>query len=165
MTMMAPFSEMLSVALATSGFNTVNFDPQSCPIEVVRWGIIASSSVTSGVSAAIQLNKRVTAGSDTGLVDAAGGVLNLATANDPDTVAGSGIYSAPVEQLIVLPGEQLQVEVTDAGSAGVVRCFVHFYRLPFQKPGQRLAFDGSPMALLSPAGLPERDFLINMTAV
>lgn len=166
MTMMAPLSDWIS-ALSDSFSATGDFDliPFSEPIEVVRWGFIASVAAVTGGSAVLSLNKRITAGNDTGRELAAGGTITLASVDDASMTAGLGVWATPPSQLIVKPGEQLQVSVSDAGSSGTIYYFLHFHRLPFQKPGRRLAFDGSQMALLSPAGLPERDFLINMTGV
>lgn len=135
---------------------TNNFDALADPIEVIRWGFVAATNVVSGSIFALAMNKRVTAGTDTGALSAVGGTITMATnPHDPFTVAGKMLFTKPLLQLIVLPGEQVQIEVTNAASSGTAYYFMQYQKLPYQK------LSGFPLM----AGLPIADQLTNMTEI
>ena len=76
----------------------------------------------------IAADHRVTAGSDTGRVNAAVGTIS-ATA---DVGQGKGLYSEPATPFQVDPGEQLVFEITDAAdTAGTGYIWVEYSELPF----------------------------------
>lgn len=102
----------------------------SGPIDIVRWGVLFNAAITND-SGIVALDKRVTAGSDTGRLDAAGGTLTV-TGN---IVAGKGIYVEPSTPLSIDPGQEAVFEVTDAAqNVGNVFYWYEFIERPFVAP-------------------------------
>lgn len=102
------------------------------PIEIVRWGVLATANF--GGSAVIALDKRITAGSDTGRLDAHGGTLSVGALAE-----GKGAYGEPTKAtdplgfLPVDPGEELVVEVTTgATTTGTAYAWIAYLPRPFQ---------------------------------
>lgn len=98
------------------------------PINVYRFGVIVDSSTASGTTLVLSLDKRVTAGTDTGRVE-------LATLQPTATVAqGKGIYFDLTGREEINPGEELIIEVkTAAGVAATGHVFVEVVEYPFQR--------------------------------
>lgn len=154
-----------SVASTISGTLTLNMPPLSRPINVIRWGIIeAAVAFDFGANTAMRLNKRITLGTDTGIVNGAGGSLVLTSTADAFTSAQTGLFcvvpriqttTAPLgpQGLRVNPGEQLQFEVTGAADAGTGHFWYQYEPQPFQKLSAHLV----PPELANP------DRLSNMT--
>lgn len=86
------------------------------PINVRRWGLAITIAVT-GTVGIIALDHRITAGSDTGRVDAYG--TKTLRLNQASMVAGQVLYVLPDDgPLQVNPGEQLVFQVATAATAG-----------------------------------------------
>lgn len=96
------------------------------PANVVRFGFIVDSSTASGTTVVVSLDKRVTAGSDSGRVE-------LATLSPTATVAqGKGVYFDLTARQEVNPGEELIFEAkTAAGVAATAHVFVEVVEYPF----------------------------------
>ena len=123
------------ISVATTG-DKFTFTPGR-PVDIVRWGIIADVLIDVGVGMTIAADHRITAGSDTGRVNAAVGTIT-----DTDDIAqGDGVYTENVSPLItarptetfrVDPGEQVVFEVTDAAdTAGTGHIFIEYRQIPF----------------------------------
>lgn len=129
------------VSIATTGDKASYIVGQ--PYNVVRWGIIATVSVTG--SPVIKLDRRPTAGSDTGRVagavvagvDTAGGTLTpgaltagkVAYHNVIVPATGPGLGATGGFQ--INPGEELVWTVSTAAVAGTVKFFVELEEVPF----------------------------------
>ncbi len=86
------------------------------PIDVRRWGLVVTIAVT-GTAGVIAVDHRITAGSDTGRVNAYG--TKTLRLNQASMVAGQVLYVEPDNgPLEVNPGEQLVFQVTAAATAG-----------------------------------------------
>lgn len=115
------------------------------PIAVVDFGLVVTTTFNASAGAVtLKLDKRVTAGSDTGRGDGDLGTLTMTAAQAQALAAGdvarsvkaegSGAYAGPAATEaadVVLPGEQAVVEVTDAAAtAGSGIPFIGFKDLP-----------------------------------
>ncbi len=126
----------------------------SRPVDIVRWGFIASVDVNVGARLTITADFRVNVGEDTGRIngDAAGGmgVIDLGTSAVPahttgDVLVGTGVYTNFVSSAGITlqaaaadntkteapfeldPGEEIVFEVTDAAdTTGTGYMFVHY---------------------------------------
>ncbi len=126
----------------------------SRPIDIIRWGFIASDDINVGVRLTVVANFRPTIGSDTGLIagEAAGGmgVIDLGTSAVPahttgDVNQGTGVYTNLVSSAGITlqataalqtktqvpfaldPGEEIMFAVDDAADTdGAGYIFVHY---------------------------------------
>lgn len=125
------------------------------PVDVYRWGIETIAAMTPGVSGFIAtLDKRITIGSDTGRVAAAGGTLTRpqTTGNVPagNLVAfdvtlkvaasvgsdGSTINVGGAGPLRVTEGQEIVFNVgTAVGAASTGYLWIEYTALPFNKAG------------------------------
>lgn len=97
-----------TVALTSTG-DKFTFSPGG-PCDVVRWGLLWT--VTAGGAPVIAADKRITAGSDTGRVNAALGTITPGAA-----AAGTYTYTEPTTGPWELnPGDQVVIEVTTAAT-------------------------------------------------
>lgn len=120
------------------------------PSDVYRWGLVNDTAMVSGTSFVMALDKRVTAGTDTGRVQ-----MDTIT-RTTDMAAGTGLFSQsilPVAQAAgsdnrttppiptyynvepagpvqVNPGQQLVLEVTDAATSGTGYVWIEFVEYP-----------------------------------
>lgn len=119
-----------ATSIASTG-DKFTFTPTK-PVDVVRWGFIADVAVTG--SPVIAMDKRPTAGSDTGRVDGAtaSGVDTAGGSISPGAISqGKGVYHNLSGLLSVNPGEQLVAQVTTAAGAGTGTFFVEYYERSF----------------------------------
>jgi hypothetical protein len=89
------------------------------PVDVVGWGIIITTLLDVGAGAIFACDRRITAGSDTGRVDAAGGTITTPA----DVAVGKVIYHELTTRLELNAGDQIVIEATDApdtGGAGIL---------------------------------------------
>lgn len=117
-----------AIALTSTGDKFVVSLP--VPFDVYEWGVI----VTTGLDATlrqINLDKRITAGSDSGRVNDAGGAQ---IAGSAAVAAGTVLYRRPAAPVQVNPGEQLVFEVTDAAVAGAGVLYVKGRKMPATAP-------------------------------
>ncbi len=112
--------ETESVVTATG--DEVVFTP-AAPVNIVRWGFIVTTLLDVGAGATFAMDKRVTAGSDTGRVngstdangvDTAGGTMTVTA----DKAVGTCIYHNVSPQFKVNPGEQAVIAVDNAADTG-----------------------------------------------
>lgn len=84
--------------------------------EVVRFGLQIEGTDNNATGAVVAFDKRITAGSDTGRVDAAlGTITKPASANHQ----GKHLYKVPAATIVLKPGEEVVVEVTTAQGAAL----------------------------------------------
>lgn len=99
------------------------------PIDVVRFGVTFTAAGGSG-SLVIALEKRITAGSDTGRVTGIAGAALTVTA--AQATVGS-VHTLDVAPLQVDPGEEVIAKVTTGlTSTGTAIVFIHAQPRPFQ---------------------------------
>lgn len=79
--------------------------------QVVRVSVCVNA--IPGDAGIVTFDRRITAGSDTGRVDAYAGTLNMLTSH----TAGKVIYKDPTASLVLQEGDEIVVEVTDASAA------------------------------------------------
>lgn len=122
------FIVFTAASIATTG-DKATFTP-AMPVNVVRWGVIATVAFTG--APVLTLDKRVTAGSDTGRVNGAtaSGVDTAGGSLTPGTLAaGKGAYRE-VNQVPgpfkLAPGEEAVFEVTTAAGAGTAFFYVEY---------------------------------------
>lgn len=121
------------VVLTSTGDKFI-FTP-NVPIDIVEWGVVLTTALDA-TARTIVLDKRITAGSDTGRVAAVGTTTITGSAA---VVAGKQLYARPVEPVEVNPGEQAIIEVTDAAVAGAGVFYVKFQRRPAPVANSRMA--------------------------
>ena len=106
----------------------------SKPIKVIRWGYIATTVLGSSALVAA-LDFRPTAGVDTARVDAWGGTITPGHATARGTgvqhtlTTGEGDRDAPIPEAVVVPGEELVIQVTTVASSGAVYWFIEYQPL------------------------------------
>jgi hypothetical protein len=98
--------------LTTTG-DKVFWSPGLQPVLLRGWALIVTTAVTAADPVTMSVDKRVTAGSDTGRVADIVGSITL----PGGTVAGKVYYKRGF-QAKISPGEELVFEVTDAAVAG-----------------------------------------------
>lgn len=102
------------------------------PVEVVRWGIIATTTIDVGVGMVVKADKVV----DGTRGDGDAGDITTSTT---DITIGDGVYTEEVgsqgsgaDPLVLDPGDHIVFQITDAAdTAGVGVIFVHYRRKPF----------------------------------
>lgn len=92
------------------------------------WALIIENEV--GGTGIVACDKRILHSSDTGRIDAAGGVINLTTAH----TQGKVVYKDGLD-LQVDPGDQLVWEVTDLTLAGDLATIVAWFEVWPEVPG------------------------------
>ncbi|MGI9297765.1 MAG: hypothetical protein ACR2QC_07695 [Gammaproteobacteria bacterium] len=129
----------VAVADLSATADVLTFTP-GVPIDVVRWGLVVTTVIVG--APVIAADKRITAGSDTGRVNAAGGTLTPGT-----LAAGKGGYieaenfAAGNKPLEINPGEQFILEVTTGATSGAGTVFVEYKQKPFQSGSAAAAND------------------------
>ena len=105
----------LGVALGSTGDKAIFRIVNRC--EVVRFGLQIEGASAHATAAVVAFDKRITAGSDTGRVDAAlGNGTTGGTITKPASVSSAGkhLYKVPTALVVLKPGEEVVVEVTTA---------------------------------------------------
>lgn len=109
----------------------------AAPIAIFKWGVLANALIDVGAGMILTMDKRVTIGSDTNRVtgstssgvDTAGGSLSTSTT---DISQGKGIYRVLSQPLIIVPGYEVVVQVSDAAdTAGTGYIWFEYASLPF----------------------------------
>lgn len=119
----ASASSLASTAdIATFTFGT--------PIEVYEFGVVITTALTASDNLIIAADKRVTAGSDTGRGSGDVGTLTIAAADSGGVDEGDTIICRPTSPVVILPGEQVVIEVTNACAAGDGFAFINYRALP-----------------------------------
>ncbi len=122
------------VAMASTG-DKMTFTP-GCPVNIVRWGVIADALIDVGAGFTIKADWRPTAGSDSSRSDGTCGDITVTS----DINQGQGAYTEECAtpdaglpaMFLVDPGEQIVFEVTDAAdTSGTGMIFVEYELLPF----------------------------------
>ena len=125
--MMQHIEATASVTSSTADIDT--FTP-SFPVEIYEFGIVVTTSLTASDNLIIAADKRPTAGSDTGRGDGDIGTLTIAAADSDGVNAGDIIVCRPTTPVVLLPGEECVIEVTNATAAGGGFAFVNYRALP-----------------------------------
>lgn len=115
-----PDTEAAGIDCDQSAADFVIFTPP-CKCSVVCSGLLVTeTSAGATTTAEFKFDKRPTAGSDTGRGDGDVAHIKLGT-----TAAGNVVYAEPAEEVILLPGQEVVCEMTQAatgtGAAGHVR--------------------------------------------
>ena len=86
------------------------------PIEVLEFGFLLTAAVddTAGDGMVAKLDKRPTAGSETGRGDGDAGVMTLTQAQADALEAGEVARSRPDSPALIYPGEEAVLQLTDA---------------------------------------------------
>lgn len=162
------------VVFTTTG-NKFVFSPVA-PARLLKWGILIDDTalVTGGSSLVMKLDKRITAGSDTGIVSD----IDTLTVTDPSSayVLGTGAYRDPFTastkgttaqqvtaagppgvdiniesgqaQFTLKAGEQWVVEVdTGATTSGKGKIWIEYVLLPISKPSGYGTTDAGTVSL------------------
>lgn len=126
--MQAYHEAVVSAQIALTSATDVYTWTPSHPVEIIRWGLVLDALLDVGVGATVKVDKRPTAGSDTGRGD--GDIGALTTTGDlAQGVVWNDELAAPIK---LLPGEQAVVEVTDAAdTAGTGEVYIHYRRRPW----------------------------------
>lgn len=118
-----------STALTGTG-DLQTLTPAVC-IEIISWGVIVTTAL-SGTPMVLALDKRITAGSDTGRVDDLA-IMTLTSAQVTAAVAGFIVRNRPApgvtaeQAILIYPGQQAIIEqATAMGSAGNGLPFIEF---------------------------------------
>lgn len=122
-----------AVSLTSTGDKFV-FTP-NVPIDIVEWGVVLTTALDATLRT-IALDKRVTAGSDSGRVNAVG---TTTISGSAAVVAGKQLYARPTSPVQINPGEQAVIEVTDAAVAGAGVFYVKFQRRAAPSQNSRMA--------------------------
>lgn len=111
------------------------------PADIVRVGFIVTAAFDSTANTVVAVDKRPTAGSDTGRGDG-----DIATINIPDDTAAGTVWTVEVNpsSIQVDAGEQIVFQVTTAASsAGSGIYFVEYQPRPLNTADERTAAQGS----------------------
>ena len=120
------------ITTATAGDKA--FITPSSPIKVIRWGYIVTT-VLGNANLVAALYYRPTAGSDTDRVNAWGGTITPGAATavgkgvQHTLTTGEGDRTSPIPEAVIVPGEELVIEVTTTASSGAVYWFVEYQPL------------------------------------
>mgnify|MGYP003581392445 CR=1 FL=1 len=107
------FEWMLARAQAfTSTGDKLYWSPGLQPVLIRGWSLTVTTAVTSADPVTVNIDKRVTAGSDTGRVADIVGSITL-----PGGTAAGKCYYKRGFQAKISPGEEIVVECTDAAVA------------------------------------------------
>lgn len=123
-----------SSSVVTSVADIMTFTP-TFAVEIYEFGIIMTAAATASDAFTIALDKRPTAGTDTGRTVGAGdfGTLAITSANSGGVVAGDVIVSRPAAgPYIVYPGQQAIMNVTATCASGTGLPFINYRLLPAQ---------------------------------
>lgn len=114
-----------AAAAMTSTGNKLVMSPGQ-PMDFIRFGATFTVAGGSG-SLVLAIDKRPTAGSDTGRVEIATMTITAAQA------AAGAVHTLDISPLEINPGEEVVLEATTAlGSAGTAIVFAHAQPRPFQ---------------------------------
>ena len=119
-------------ASASSLTSTADIDifTPTFPVEVYEFGIVVTTALTASDNLIIAADLRTVAGSDTGRGSGDVGTLTIAAGSSDGVEAGDVITCRPTTPVVVLPGQQVVIEVTNAVAAGDGFAFVNFRQLP-----------------------------------
>ena len=118
-----------SASALTSTADIDTFTP-TMPIEVFEFGVVITTDLTASDNLIIAADKRTVAGSDTGRGSGDVGTLTIAAASSGAVDAGDVILCRLATPVVVLPGEQVVIEVTNAVAAGDGFAFINYRQLP-----------------------------------
>lgn len=132
-------SVQATIADMSSTGDKVTLTP-AFPVEIVSIGaIITTVLVDAAGGMVMKLDKRITAGTDTGRTDGTLGTLTLTSAQANSLAAGDVTRSRPEitpsdtvpteSALVVLPGQQAILELTTAVDSGAGIGFIEFRQL------------------------------------
>lgn len=116
--------EIATIADLSSTGDKVTFTP-AFPSEIVEFGVIITTALV-GTGLVLKVDKRPTAGSDTGRGDGDLGTCTPGVA----AAAGAVIRSRPNNPGLVNPGQQAILELTTGGSSGAGIGFIVFREKP-----------------------------------
>ena len=114
----------------------------STPIRIVRFGVLVVLDAWDAGSNVISLEARTHNAAGT---LAAGVTVGGVTLVPVDGNEGTVFYAEPVDEVIVKPGDFIEVEITTAGTAGDLRAFIQYQLLNWDPTSDRADFsDATP---------------------
>ena len=116
--------EVFSSQNLTTG-DVGTFTP-TVPVEIVEFGVVVTTAFAASDNFILAADRRITAGSDTGRGDGDAGTLTIAAASTAAVVAGDVVISRPATKLLVYPGQQVVLEVTNGNASGVGLPFINY---------------------------------------
>lgn len=131
------YSESLLSAIGTSQVVTsvadiFTFTP-TFPVEIYEFGMVMTAGLTASDNVILALDKRPTAGTDTGRTVGVAdlGTLTIAAASSGAVAAGDIMISRPASgPFILYPGQQAVLNVTNSCTAGTGLPFINYRLLP-----------------------------------
>lgn len=100
------------------------------PVEVYEFGVIVTTTLTATDNLIIVADKRPIAASDTGRGDADVGTLTVPAADSGGIVAGDVIISRQFPPVLIEPGQQVVIQITNAVAAGDGFAFINYRPIP-----------------------------------
>ena len=101
------------------------------PIEIVRWGLLVTTTVVVGTGSTFALDMRPTLASDTNRVEGALADGTLMTTGTTDVAAGD-IFCMNCTPIVLEPSQQVVLAVDNApDSAGIGYAIIWYRVLPF----------------------------------
>jgi hypothetical protein len=120
-------AQSAQVALTSTG-DKFTFTPCH-PVDLIGFGIIGDALIDVGAGMTVKVDKRPTAGSDSGRGD--GDIGSIVRGTDADIAAGKGLFTRFTTPKELNPGEQAVVEVTNAAdTAGTGIVFLRYRKRP-----------------------------------
>lgn len=111
-----PIISAASLASGSTGDKALFMVPYKC--ELVRFWIVWEGADNNATAAIVDLDKRITGGSDTGRVDKSGAAMTLKKTTAVNE-QGKYVYKDPTSRVTAKEGEQFVVEVTTAQGAAL----------------------------------------------
>lgn len=128
--------ETATIADLSAAADKLTFTP-IVPCEIVEFGVIITTVVVASASTVFKLDKRPTAGSDTGRGDG-----DLGTGTFVSTLvktAGSVWRSRPTNPGVLLPGQQAILELTTGATSGAGIGFIVYRNKPVYRDAAEAA--------------------------
>jgi hypothetical protein len=111
----------------------------SLPCRIVRWGIINHLDAWVFGSAVIQL-LQTTHAANGGITEAAAGTTTM---TEQDLTEGEVLYVTPSSEVIVKPGDAIDVDMTTGGTSGDIIGFIQYQQLNWDDSGNNATFNDS----------------------
>jgi hypothetical protein len=107
----------------------------SVPCRIIRWGITVHLDHFDSGSAVIALHHQTHAEDGTISEDTAAGTKLLGI-TDTDYKEGAVLYCEPSTEIIVKPGDSIDINMTTGGTAGDIVGFIQYQQLNWDKTGE-----------------------------
>jgi hypothetical protein len=113
----------------------------SVPCRIIRWGITVHLDTFVFGSGVVQL-LHTTHAEDGTISEAAAGTATLTLI---DAAEGSVLYCEPTSEVIVKPGDAIDVDLTTGGTSGDIAGFIQYQQLNWDESGDNANYsDATP---------------------